>query len=225
MSWRLCNDRDIHWVLLLASPARNPPPYGPRALFTWIQRILCGWPFKGERYLLYCNDFFLGMYLFLEPSYYLIQLSRYDQVLAGVVPYRGSNVADMITEIRAGIRPPRPTDSSQSRLLQDPVWNVIVTGWQDQPNQRCELSVMYNVFQPPSQVQPPGQVQPPSQRQRLGKILPRIASFFQFLQNSESEIQRQVNKMNEVSSSTSPLPKADTTHSVSRATPCRVGSD
>ena len=30
------------------------------------------------------------------------------------------------------------------------------------------------------------------------KILPRIASFFQFLQNSESEIQRQVNEMNEV---------------------------
>ena len=31
-----------------------------------------------------------------------------------------------------------------------------------------------------------------------GKILPRIASFFQFLQNSEPEIQRRVNEMNEV---------------------------
>jgi len=170
-------------------------------------------PYKGERYLFHCDDFFLGMYLFWRPSYCLKQSPRYNQVLTGVLPYHGNSGKDIITEIRAGKRPSRPIDSSQGRLLEDSIWNVITTGWQDQPNQRCELFVMHHVFQPPNQ------------RRRLGKILPRIASFFQFLQNPESEIQRQVNEMNEVSPSIFPLPKADATQSVSRAALCPVRSD
>jgi len=163
--------------------------------------------------------------VFWEPSYHLIQSPLCDQVLTGVLPYHESKIVDMITNIRAGKRPSRPIDSSQSWLSQDPVWNVITAGWKAQPNQRCELSVMSHVFQPLSQSQPPSQSQPLSQRQRLWKFLPRIASFSQFLQNSESEIQRQVNEMNEVNSSTSPLSKPYTTHSVSRPAPCRVRSD
>ena len=77
--------------------------------------------------------------------------SRYDQVLTGVLPYHGRNVRDMIVDIRAGERPSRATDSSQDQWLQDPIWNVITTGWHSQPNQRCELSVMYHTFSPFSQ--------------------------------------------------------------------------
>jgi len=120
---------------------------------------------------------------------------------------------DMITDIRAGKRPPRPIDASQSRLLQDPVWNVITTGWRDQIKQRCKLSFMYRIFSSPSQ------------ERQLGKIILRVASFFQFLQNSESEIMKQVNEMNEVTPPTLPLPKAYMTHSISRTPRCRIGSD
>jgi len=101
----------------------------------------------------------------------------------------------MITRISTGEQPPRPIDGSKGRLLEDRVWNVITSGWHVEPKQRCKLSVMHRVFLPPSQ------------RQQSGKILPRVASFFQFLQGSESETQRRVNEMNEVSLSTSP--KAD----------------
>ena len=64
----------------------------------------------------------------------------------------------------------------------------------------------------------------PRRQQQLWKFLPRIAPFFQFLQTPESEIQRQVDEMNEVNSSTFPLPKADITHSVLRTAPRRTGS-
>jgi len=141
-----------------------------------------------------------------------MQWSRDNQVLTGILPYHGSDKKDMVTRIHAGERPSRPIDASKSRLLENRVWDVITTGWHVKPKRRCELSVMYRTFLPPSE-----------QRQ-LGGIVPRIASFFQLLQNPESEIQRQVNEMNEVSSSTFPLPKADITHSVLRTTPCRTGS-
>ena len=214
-SRRLCNWRDVLWALLLASPARSPPIYGPRAFFSrWRWHLFGGRPFKGERYLLRCDDFFLGMYPFWKPSSYLKQSSCYNQVLTGVLPYRSDGV-NIVTEIQAGKRPSRPIDPSQSRSLQDPVWNVIRTGWRNRPRRRCELSVMYRVFSG----------LPPSQRRQLGKFFPQVASFFQFLQNSGSEIQRQVDEMNQVLSSTSPLPKSDTIHSVLRTAPCRIGSD
>jgi len=129
-----------------------------------------------------------------HPTHYSIQLSRYNQVLTGVLPYRGSNLKDMITDIRAGKRPSRPIDSGQSRLLQDPVWNVITAGWHDKPNRRCKLSVMHHTFSAPTQ------------QQHRGKILPRVTSFFQFLQDSESETQKRVNEMNKVNLSTHTFP-------------------
>ena len=183
------------------------------------------------------------MWLFWKQSYYLIQSPCCNQVLTGVLPYHGSDANDMITRIRAGERPSRPINPSQNRWLQDPVWDVITTGWHDQPKQRCELSVMYHTFSLSSQqevqdfksgdssVQNEGDLTVPGASQtpkrQLGKILPRIASFFQFPQNSESEIQRQINEVDEVSSSTSPplLLKADTARSVSRTTPCLIRSD
>ena len=46
----------------------------------------------------------------------------------------------------AGERPPRPVDPRQNQWLQDPVWNVITAGWHHEPEQRCELPVVYRVF-------------------------------------------------------------------------------
>jgi len=174
----------------------------------------------------------------------LIQASRYNQVLTGILLYHGSCTNDTFTRIHAGERPSRPIDSSKSRLLEDPVWNVITTGWHDQPNRRCELSVMYHTFSPFGQQEiqnlKPGDVnaQPEGKltiaetsqtaKRQPGKILPRIASFFQFLQNSESEPQKRVNEMNEVSFSTSPprlIRKVNTSCSGLRTTSCQIGSD
>ena len=166
-----------------------------------------------QRCLLPCDDLLRSMYLFWKSSYYLTRSADYAQVLTGVLPYRGSSAKDMITDIRAGRRPSRPMDSSQGRLLQGPVWNIITAGWHDQPNQRCELSAMYRVFRPPSIWQ------------QLGKSLPRIASPFQSSQTPESEIQMRVNKMHEVTPSTSPLPKADMTHRTLRTSRFLIGSD
>jgi len=92
----------------------------------------------------------------------------------------------MFTDIQAGKRPSRPIDSSQSQLLQDPVWNVIAAAWHDKPRRRCKLLAIYYTLSPTSQ------------QQQRGKILPRVASFFQFLQDSEPEAQKRVNEMNEV---------------------------
>ena len=153
----------------------------------------------------------------------MIQLSRYNQVLTGVLPYHGSDSAGIITRIRASDRPSRPINPSGNRWLPDPVWDIITTGWRKQPNQRCELSVIYDVLSLSGQQEvqhvKPGlsntqnsegvtiaeTSQPPKRQSR--KILPQIVSFFQFLQNPESEIQRQVNRMNEVSFSTHTSPR------------------
>jgi len=212
MSRRLWDRGGVRDVLIVVLSTGNSPIYGPRTSHNERQPLSGGRHFKRERCLLLCHGFFLGMCLFWKSYYYLIQSSCYDQVLTGVLPYHERSSQEVITDTRAGKRPSRPKDSSQSRRLRDSVWGVIKAGWHDKPNRRCELSVMYRTFSSPSR-----------QRQ-LGKILPRVASFFQFLQNSESEIQRQVNEMHEVSSSTSPLPKADVTHSVLRTMPRWAGS-
>jgi hypothetical protein len=60
----------------------------------------------------------------------------------------------MIDDIRRGERPPRPTDPSQNRWLQDPVWDMIATCWSDGPQQRCELPIMHHVFSMPSYQDP-----------------------------------------------------------------------
>jgi len=112
------------------------------------------------------------------------------------LPYRGRSSKDAITDIRAGKRPSRPTDPDQSRWLQDPVWDVITSGWHHQPEQRCQLSDMYNTFS--------------LQRQHY----------------LEWGIQRQVNEMNEVNFSTSHTPpKANTIYSVLRTARYRTRSE
>ena len=151
----------------------------------------------------------------------MIQSSRCDQVLTGVLPYRGSDVQNMVTRIRASERPFRPIYPSGNRWLPDPVWDIITTSWHDQPNQRCELPVIHDVLSSSSQqevqhvklghlnLQNDGNPMVAETFQtpkwQPGKLLSLTTSFFQVPQNPESEIQRQVDEMNEVRFST-PLP-------------------
>jgi len=184
------------------------------------------------------------MYLFGKPSHYSLPSSCYHQVLTGVLPYHGSDSTDMITRFRAGERPSHPINPSGNRWLPDPVWDIITTGWHEQPNKRCELSVMYDVLSLSSEHEvqhvKPGRLNAqnsgsrtivrtsrPLKRQSR-KILPRIASLFQFIQNPEpgTGIQGRVNQMNEVSFSTPTPPLVtDATCSALRTTPCQIGND
>ena len=81
-----------------------------------------------------------------EKSCYLMQQPRYGQVLTGILPYNRGDHDTIAEDIKSGVRPSRPAGLRRNRRLQDPVWDVIVTGWSHQPEQRCELSVMHNVF-------------------------------------------------------------------------------
>ena len=74
-----------------------------------------------------------------------------DQVLTGILPYDYSDRDKIVMNIESGARPSRPTGRRRNRWLQDPVWDVITTGWSHEPEQRCELSVMHHVFLTSSQ--------------------------------------------------------------------------
>ena len=76
----------------------------------------------------------------------MTQLLRYGQVLTGILPYDGRDKANVVTDIKLGKRPSRPTDPSQNQWLQGPVWDTITACWSDKPEQRCELSVVYGVL-------------------------------------------------------------------------------
>jgi hypothetical protein len=61
--------------------------------------------------------------------------------------------------------------------------------------------------------------------QQRGKLLPRIASLFQFLRDSEPGIERVVNEMDKVASTCNFPPMANTDCSVWRNPLCRIASD
>jgi hypothetical protein len=106
----------------------------------------------------------------------------------------------LVKDIRDDKRPPRPTDSNQNRRLQDPVWDTIATCWNKKPEQRYKLSVMYHVF---SSLSPQDAQNAKSDKpERRVKLIPRITSLFQFLRDSEPEIERLVNEMDKVRPST-----------------------
>jgi len=88
---------------------------------------------------------------FGELFYHLKQPSRCNQVLTGVLPYRGDDRIKMTASISGGERPSRPTAPSQIRSLQDPVWDVIMTGWSHEREKRCEISLMHDTFVTASQ--------------------------------------------------------------------------
>ena len=113
---------------------------------------------------------------------------------------------------------PPPKRPSHDRWLRDPVWNVIVAGWHPDPEKRCELSVMHNVFLTSSQLvvrnaessglsakhdrNPIKVPDMETQREQRGKVLPRIVSFFQSLRDSESGAQRRVDEIDRAGLST-----------------------
>ena len=149
------------------------------------------------------------------PLFDTIALS--NQVLTGILPYGDSNIAGLIDDIRSGQRPLRPTNPSRNQWLQDPVWDAIVTCWKNEPALRYELSVVHDVF---------SNAKLDKQEQR-GKLIPRIASLFQFLRLSEPEIERLVDQMDKVGSSTfllSSRPMANARCSASRITLSRIGN-
>jgi len=145
MSRRLCGRRGVQRVLLLVPSARNSSVYGP-GTFSSRHPHGGGRLFKRERRLLRRDDFFLCMYPLWRPSYHLTQSSHYDQVLTGVLPYSGSSVGEMTTEIRAGKRPSRPNDPDQNRRSQRFVWEIITIGWSHEAYKRCEVSDLHHVF-------------------------------------------------------------------------------
>ena len=128
----------------------------------------------------------------------MTQSPRYGQVLTGILPYGGRDKANVVADIVLGKRPPRPRDPSQNQWLQDPVWDTITACWSDKPEQRPKLSVVYDVFLKYGQ-RGVRNVEP-------GRVLPRIASLFQFLRNSEPEIERRVGEMDKAGHPLSPLP-------------------
>jgi hypothetical protein len=150
------------------------------------------------------------MFLCCKLSYYLVQSPCYDQVLTGILPYGNNNRFRMAYNITYGKRPSRPTDPSQNKWLQDPVWDAIMTCWSDTPKQRYELSIVYHVFSGDGQLEA-GNVRlgelnthhnrdlttagieaGPQQRRRF---FPQITSLFQFLRESEPEIEKSVGEM------------------------------
>lgn len=148
----------------------------------------------------------------------------YDQVLTGVLPYDGSDHQRICNDVQGGVRPSRPTDPSQNQWLQDHVWDMIIAGWHREPKQRCELHVLYPVFFTPDQQEAQNVKTGESKKipnvetrlRRRGSFLPRIASFFQFLRDSESETQRQVDEMDKAGPTPPrfPYPKANVSCSV-----------
>ena len=123
--------------------------------------------------------------------------------------------------VRDGPKPFRPPDNP---WLQDPVWDVITAGWSREPKERCDVLSMHRAFLTASRhpdhsfgtgessgtlTIEKGPLAGTGREQR-GRLLPRIASFFQFLRDSEPEVQKRVNEMDEVIFSTAPstLPRS-----------------
>jgi len=131
-----------------------------------------------------------------------------------VLPYGKSDYDEIYKDVEDGMRPPRPTDPSQSWWLQDPVWDVINAGWHSRPEQRCELRMVYRVFLTSGQqeVQDIRSAKLNAQntkvpdietgQQQRGKILPRITSFFQSLRDSESKVQKHIDGIDQAGSTT-----------------------
>ena len=228
MPRRLRDRERVSRSLVRQPQARNYSIHGPRTVLGGSRPFRSYWgPFKRKRCLLSCDDLLLGKFLWCKPSCYSMRAFHCNQVLTGVLPYGGSSKSTIIDDIRSGVRPIRPVDSSKNRWLWDPVWDVITNGWSAKPERRCELSVVHHVFSMSSQQEDqdpkPGDLNIQTDdlaiaerslaqtgQQQRRKILPRIASFFQFLRDLESGIQRRVDEIDKARPSTLyPLPKAN----------------
>ena len=61
----------------------------------------------------------------------------------------GDRFQEIVRIIRDGGQPPRP-EWAFDEWLTDPIWDAITTGWRHEPEQRCELPVVYRAFLTPS---------------------------------------------------------------------------
>jgi len=131
-----------------------------------------------------------------------MQLTHCYQVLTGVLPYdRMGNYDAVASRIRSGGRPLRPRNQDVNRWLRRRVWDMITTCWNKDPAKRWEVPAIRVLF---STLGPQEVLDVEAGRQRRGGFIPRITSLFQFLQVPEPEIERIVNEMDRVGSSTSP---------------------
>ena len=79
----------------------------------------------------------------IHPTLYTVVIDspfRY-KILTEILPYGAACDSIIIFHIVAGNRPPRPTDT---RWLQDHIWNVITTCWSEKQEQRMAIHVIYN---------------------------------------------------------------------------------
>jgi len=130
-----------------------------------------------------------------------MQLTHCYQVLTGVLPYDGIDDYHAVTsKIKSGERPRRPRNQDANLWLRRRVWDMITTCWNEDPVKRWEVPAMRELF---STLGPQKVLDVKAERER-GIFLPRITSLFQFLQVLEPEIERIINKMDRVGSSTSP---------------------
>jgi len=69
------------------------------------------------------------------------------QVITGVSPFDGIHDYDTLTSyIRSGERPPRPRNQNASKWLRGGVWNMITTGWSEDPKKRWEVLAVCELF-------------------------------------------------------------------------------
>jgi hypothetical protein len=155
----------------------------------------------------------------VEPPHYSVRSPCYDQVLTGILPYGDSDREKIAADIRRGKRPSRRWGPGRNRQLHNAVWDTIKTCWSDKPEQRCELSVVYKIFSEYGRQETrniePGDLNTRHNghliaaemscveigQQQRGRFIPRITSLFQFLRESEPEIERNVSEMDKACSS------------------------
>jgi len=76
-----------------------------------------------------------------------MRLPHYYQVLTGVLPYDGIHKYKTVaSRIQSGERPLRPGNQDANRWLQDRVWDVITTCWNNDPAMGWEVPAVRELF-------------------------------------------------------------------------------
>lgn len=77
----------------------------------------------------------------------LMQLPCLHQVLTGILPYEGArDHYSLVFRMKCRERPSRPTDLDGQLWSQDNMWNMLMACWSEEPDERWEVSAMYDQF-------------------------------------------------------------------------------